>query len=787
MQSYTELIPPTAATHSLSLPFLSSSANNLIVVKTSLLQIFSLKSTISDVDSAVEQKTVQNLQYLTKHGQNDVQSAIPNSGTPGVRGERIHTTKLILLAQYECAGTITSIARVKILRSKSGGDAVLISLRDAKLSLIEWDPERYSISTISIHYYEREDLQGSPWGPDPGQCVNYLSVDPSSRCAALKFGVRHLAILPFHQAGDELVIDDYDPSFDGEKLESSIHVFKTAETVNAGEKTPYAASFVLSLLALDPGLSHPVHLSFLYEYREPTFGIISAQSAISTALLHERRDTISYTVFTLDLEQRASTTLLTVNNLPYDLFKVMPLPLPVGGALLVGGNEIIHVDQAGKTNGVAVNSFAKQSTTFAMLDQSELAMRLEYCVVEQLGIDSRELLIILNTGELAIVSFKTDGRSVSGLSVRRLTQENGGAVIPTGPSCASMIGRGRIFVGSEYADSVILGWSRRSDKLKRQRSRVNLDDEEASELDEDDIEDDDDDLYSSNKLEDKVTEQPNLLSNAGSMDDYVFRVHDSLPNIGPIKDIVLRKFSHIRLRDTNIAKDSSRLELLVSSGCSRAGGLTNIRKKIQPRIIEQFDVPILAGIWTVCTRQNLEETSTIGNKGEKSLSIGFDKYMIVSRTTETGEEQSNAYEFTSTGLTEVIGTDFDPEAGATVEVGILNGGTRIVQVLPGELRTFDGGKFKTCFLFSITLLHESQEQRGAGSSTYSNVSTRDGLMTYAEGSGQFLADGGTTFRGFYSITYIGVICPSCPIASMKFMIHSFSMFSVHIILFYPTK
>ena len=54
-----------------------------------------------------------------------------------------------------------------------------------------------------------------------------------------------------------------------------------------------------------------------------------------------------YTVFTLDLEQRASTTLLSVSRLPSDLFKVVALPPPVGGTLLIGSNEVVHVDENG--------------------------------------------------------------------------------------------------------------------------------------------------------------------------------------------------------------------------------------------------------------------------------------------------------------------------------------------------------------------------------------------------------------------------------------------------------
>ena len=139
-------------------------------------------------------------------------------------------------------------------------------------------------------------------------------------------------------------------------------------------KTPYLASFILPLTNLDPTLTHPVHLAFLHEYREPTFGIVAASKAVAPSLLAQRKDALTYSVFTLDLEQKASTTLLSVSGLPYDISRVVPLPYPIGGALLVGSNELIHVDQAGKTNGVAVNEFAKACTSFPLSDQSDLAL-----------------------------------------------------------------------------------------------------------------------------------------------------------------------------------------------------------------------------------------------------------------------------------------------------------------------------------------------------------------------------------------------------------------------------
>lgn len=757
MQCYTELTPPTAVTHSLALPFLSASANNLIVAKTSLLQIFSLKSiaTLTEDDpSRAAQTSNQN-----QHEANGPNSSLPHSATGKV--DRLHTTKLVLVAQFELAGTVTSLARVRILGSKSGGEALLVALRDAKLSMVEWDPERYSISTISIHYYEREDILSSPWEPDLGSCVNYLSVDPSSRCAALKFGVRHLAIIPFHQVGDDLVTDDYDPELDGERLDRKHSISKPAAEGGSDEKTPYAASFVLSLLALDPFLSHPIHLSFLYEYRDPTFGILFSQGATSSALLHERRDNVSYAVYTLDLEQRASTTLSSVSNLPYDLFAVVPLSRLVGGALLVGGNELIHVDQSGKTNGVAVNDFAKQSTALAMLDQSDLDMRLEDCVVKQLGLDNSDLLIILSTGELAILSFKIDGRSVSGLSIRRVKSTDGGNVILAGPSCASIVGRSRMFVGSEDSSSLVLGWSRKSDRLKRKPSRTQVDndgDEDELDIDEIDIDEDEDDLYAEAKPETKRQDQTLLVSDADSEEDYTFRLHDSLVNSGPMTDVAIR---HSPAKDSNLASNVlPNAEIIVASGRGRAGGLTMFQRGVSTIQVDQPKIRNVNGVWSVCTKRSHEN-----GRGD-----GYDKYVVASVTNDTDDEKSAVYSVNpyDGDIVELLETDFDADSGATIEVGTLNGGTKMVQVLQSELRSYDQGTsvFNSFNLnFSIAV-----EQRGNDWSSGSHVKALDEAHHI---DGDYHVQGMAVRRRHTEcvVAKCCYICRSCLIASIQYTFH----------------
>ncbi|CAN9345534.1 unnamed protein product [Alternaria alternata] len=660
MQCYTEIAPPTAVSHAINLPFLHSRSNNLVVAKNSLLQIFELKSTTTEV---------------TPGGGNESENAAANLDTeaadvPLQRTE--NTAKLVLVGEFPLAGTVISLARVKALNTKSKGEALLVAFRDAKLSLVEWDPESYNLHTISIHYYENPDLPGiAPWSADLKDTYNFLTADPSSRCAALKFGTHNLAILPFRQR--DLVEDDYDSDADAPK--------ETA--LKAEHKTPYSSSFVLPLTNLDPTLTHPVHLAFLHEYREPTFGIVAASRQTAPSLLAHRKDILTYSVFTLDLEQKASTTLLSVSGLPYDITKVVPLPSPIGGALLVGANEIIHVDQGGKTNGVAVNEFAKACTSFPLSDQSDLALRLEACQVELLSQDTGDVMIVLNNGRILILTFTLDGRTVSGMTIQTVSSDHGGHVLKTSASCTANLGRGRLFVGSEDGESVMLGWAGTSSQLRRKQPTADADSDQDMSDDEDGDDDMEDDLY--NDTAPAVQKITAAVSEPTAPGSYTFRVHDVLPSIAPIKAAVLHP-----------GKDTESLnkgEIMLSTGRGKAGAITALNRELHPVSVATMELPSAHGVWAVHARKAApgDVTAAFGEDAEANLAsdVDYDQYLVVSRTSDDGTESTVVYEVNGNELSETDKGDFEREEGSTMDVGVLAKGTKVVQVMRTEVRTYD--------------------------------------------------------------------------------------------------
>ncbi|KAK7541054.1 CPSF A subunit region-domain-containing protein [Phyllosticta citribraziliensis] len=676
MQVYTDLTPPTAVSHAVNLDFLGPKSHNLVVAKSSLLQVFELKSVVTEAN---------------KDAQFQFSTAGPEAGEPAdmfvQRTE--HTTKLVLVAEYPLAGTVISMARIKALETRSGGDALLVAFRNAKMSLVEWDPQNHGISTVSIHYYEGDELQGAPWDADPSQYHNFLAADPNSRCAALKFGARHLAILPFRQLGDDLVEGDYDPDFD-EPMEEASAPQGQATNEDGTAQTPYRASFTLSLPQIDPTLTHPVHLDFLHEYREPTFGIISAPKAMAASLLYERKDALTYTVFTLDLEEKASTALLSVPGLPYDTHQVVPLPLPVGGALLVGANQLIHVDQAGKTNAVAVNDFAKQCSSFPMADQSDLGMRLEGCRIEQLSSETGDLLVVLKDGALAIASFKLDGRSVSGLSLQRVGQDKGGLVLATAASCATSLGRNRMFIGSEEGDSVVVGWTRKAAQLSRKRSHAEMlaDDADLS-FDEEDLEDDDD-LYGDGATTTKAANNSAELNDPGN---YTFRVHDFLPSLAPIKDIAHASHKTRDLSSSTFAKSEDHVDLVMATGKDKAGAIAVVRREIDPVVLRKGQLSNARAVWSIHAKKPAPEGIQFAGKDDAeaklSADVDYDQLLIVSRLNSAGGEETAIFNITAAGFEENDKGEFEREDAATIDVGTIAAGTRIVQVLKGEIRSYN--------------------------------------------------------------------------------------------------
>jgi len=67
--------------------------------------------------------------------------------------------KLECLATFTLFGNVMSMESVNLAGSQR--DALLLSFRDAKLSVVEYDVETHDLKTLSLHYFEEEDMRVS--------------------------------------------------------------------------------------------------------------------------------------------------------------------------------------------------------------------------------------------------------------------------------------------------------------------------------------------------------------------------------------------------------------------------------------------------------------------------------------------------------------------------------------------------------------------------------------------------------------------------------------------------
>ncbi|KAF3920892.1 hypothetical protein ABW21_db0207301 [Orbilia brochopaga] len=696
MQVYSEVTDPTAVNNALALNFISPTERNLVVAKTSLLQIFRLVE-YEDADDEYGGDGGKDGEggsdRRVYEGRDHEDSFTLESGMHLQRETVEKTTKMVLVNQYHLYGSVTSMVKIRIPTSRSGGDCLLVSFDSAKISLLEWDPFVHSISTISLHYYEGDEFKSPIISESP---INYLISDPKSRCAAFKFNHDLVAILPFRQKEDEdLEIPDndsfqYDLEDDGGGAGSSKNDVEMKDSTGEGKPsdTPYHPSFVLSASQLDETVEHIVDIVFLHEYREPTFGIVYQPQPSSVGMLEKRKDPTHFIVVTLDLDQRASTSIMSAKNLPFDIFKAIALPPPIGGTLLLGEHELVHVDQAGKMSAVAINSYAQQYSAFNMADQSDLELNLEACLAVPLPNENGDILIVTIAGDFVILSFKTEGRGISSLSVRRITPTDGYPFMSAPCETLVDIGNRRLFVGSLDADAILWGYKRKGEKVSlSQKTEVKLerDDEDIAE------DDDDDDLYGDSSIT-PITPRKTSTGNVsrGPVGEYVFRRHDRLQNVGPCREMAFGRpaiaADKLKLHQGVL----SELELMTTTGRGVEGAVTVFNTSISPKISAKLDFKDCLRLWAVHSKQLKKGQSAIPS----SVSKGYEEQIGATEDHSTYLFASNASE---TLVYKVEGTEFEPlkdtevetEVCPTLEFGTFQEGLRMAQVCETNVKVYD--------------------------------------------------------------------------------------------------
>lgn len=64
--------------------------------------------------------------------------------------------KLECMATYKLHDNVATMASVTLSPLR---DSLLLGFRDAKLSIVEYDPYNHNLRTVSLHFFEKEDIK----------------------------------------------------------------------------------------------------------------------------------------------------------------------------------------------------------------------------------------------------------------------------------------------------------------------------------------------------------------------------------------------------------------------------------------------------------------------------------------------------------------------------------------------------------------------------------------------------------------------------------------------------
>ncbi|KAI9598078.1 CPSF A subunit region-domain-containing protein [Syncephalis fuscata] len=565
-----ELVPPTAVEHAITavLTAPQDSLPNLVICRDSILQIFSVQE-----KDELEIEEEDNGNDTHAHAAADVNEESGGTYIKLMPKNTRKTARLVLAHERRLHGVIASTSAIRTANSaRLGRDSLLVAFKDAKMSLLEWCPETYSLITVSIHHYENDGYRREFLdNPLPLQ----LHVEPNHRCAVMPIYGTHLVILPFRQ----------DIAINGE----------------GSSKWPYSPSCVVPLTDIASDIKNILSLGFLNNFYEPTLALLYESAETWAGRLVERKDTCELVVVSLDVVNRKFPVIYRREHLPYDAHSIIPVPAPLGGVLVLTNSTIIYIDQGTPGVGTAINEYTAEITAFPHLNTNtaaKLNISLDGAQIVAFLSPVRALLA-LSTGELYLIELVQDGRSITDIHVGKV----GASALA---SCGCRLGDQYVFLGSRMADALLIQYLEAEENKKQQKS-VTRRTGQYMDLDID--------LYGESIATTAVSG-----SNANTKNDnenikvngqdtstlaklYDFRVCDSLPAIGAITGMAVAR-SVTNMEDMEEKRDDRRLDVVMSTGYGKNGSLAIIRKSIRPADISEFELPGCRSLWTLrCQRE----------------------------------------------------------------------------------------------------------------------------------------------------------------------------------------
>ncbi|KAG7191485.1 mRNA cleavage and polyadenylation factor subunit [Scheffersomyces spartinae] len=500
---------------------------------------------------------------------------------------------LKLVEQFKLEGQITGLKRIRPIESPHL-DYVIVATKLAKFSVIRWDAFHHTISTVSLHYYEN-CLQGSSF--DEVKLAELLVEPTSNSCTCMRFK-NMMIFLPFTVMDDEEEEEEEleaDTMYVDVKLQKGTQINSTSEEGVVQVRVPmFDSSFLIDAKTLDPLIgSHVIDAQFLYSYSGTTMAVLTSGNQYTwTGLLPQLKDDVSLYIVSLDLKSKVSATVLKVDNLPYDIDRIIPLKAPLNGCVLLGGNEIIHVDNGGIARKIAVNSYFKLITNQKKnyIDMTHLELKLEGC--STFPIDNK-LLLITREGSFYCLEFELDGKSIKKVSLTKLAEKAYENIQLTYPGEIVNLDDDLLFISNKNGDSPLVKWGYQDDSGAISSSQGEMITTNGRTTTDDDLYDEDDDLYNDDEG------SPEVQKALKRADKLMFHKHDQLINLGPCSTFAFGFYSLEEKKSQLINPNYRDICIFSNGGSQKQSALSIISPTVQLNIKSSLSFSQIDRMWTI--------------------------------------------------------------------------------------------------------------------------------------------------------------------------------------------
>ncbi|KAJ1848373.1 mRNA cleavage and polyadenylation factor subunit, partial [Coemansia sp. RSA 486] len=199
----------------------------------------------------------------------------------------------------------------------------------------------------------------------------------------------------------------------------------TSELGATGGTKLYADSFVVDMRGSDVDVRNIRDFVFLSGYLEPTLAILHEQKATWAGMVENTRDTAQVTVVSLDMSRKTISVLNTASRLPSDCQRLLTLPGPIGGVLVLASNSVSHVVNGTIScisilNTVALRGISAQMSDVIDRSNEELGLVLDPACSVCISVGSNTIALWSQHGDVFLLRIDGDGRLVKRIVAKRI-------------------------------------------------------------------------------------------------------------------------------------------------------------------------------------------------------------------------------------------------------------------------------------------------------------------------------------------------------------------------------